>query len=132
MKRCLWVLLMTVPWVAFAEESVVHDDGTGAQISFYLPTHDKDKLEGVEIEYTTFRIFVKKDDKILLLADLVGKKTDDGKYFFGEIIIPSDFIASAEILLCGGIPHTSRGMHNTLKVSDFKKVLRKKCWTEQE
>jgi len=121
-------LIAAVPVLAY--ENVVHDDGTGAQISFYLPTQGKQ--HGQEVEYTTFRITVVKDNKFLLCADLAGTKTEDGKTFFGKIIIPSDLIGSAEILMLGSPRNSSLGIEMKLKVSTFKKITREKSWTDQK
>jgi len=115
---------------AFANENIVHDDGTGAQISFFLPTHDK--LESLEIEYTSFNIIVVKDGKFLLLEDLSGSKTEDGKAFCGKIIIPSDLIDSAEIGMRGSPRSASVGIQKRLKVSTFKRIRREKSWTDQK
>lgn len=113
-----------------AEESIVYDDGTGAQVSFCLPIQDT--LHGRSVVYSTFRISVVKDGKFLLFADLAGKISDDGKFFCGRIIIPSEFVHSAEIVSLGGPPNSSLGMHEKLMVRDFKRVKRKKSWTEQQ
>ena len=113
-----------------AHESVVHDDGTGAQISFCLATHGKWKEK--DVEYTHFNISVAKGGKLLLLTRLSGQVTDDGQYFRGKIVIPSEFVALAEITLLGGVPNSSMGASEKVKVSDFKKIARKKSWTEQE
>jgi hypothetical protein len=115
---------------AFANENIVHDDGTGAQISFFLPTHDKQG--SLEVEYTSYNIIVVKNGRFLLLEDLSGSKTEDGKAFFGKIIIPSEFIDSAEIGMFGSPRSASIGIEKRLKVSTFKKILREKCWTEQK
>ena len=129
MKLILCALLsLTFP--ALAEESIIHDDGTGAQISFCLPIQDTSG--GRTVTYKTFRISVVKDSKFLLLADLEGKTSDDGKFFVGKIIIPSKFVDSAEILLLGAPPNSTLGISKRMKVRDFKIVKRKKSWTEQE
>lgn len=127
-KKVAMTLLAVVP--AMAGENVVHDDGVGAQISFNLPVYAKQ--DGKKIEYTTFRITVVKDDKFLLFADLSGAKTKDGKTFFGKIIIPSDLVNSAEILMLGSPQNSSLGIQEKLKVSSFRKVKRKKSWTDQK
>ncbi len=111
-------------------ESIVYDDGTGANILFYLPIHDT--WNGKEIEYSVFAITVVKDGKFLLSTRLTGAKTADGKVFFGHVIIPSIFIDSAEIGLSGSPPNSSFGVSKKLNVRDFKRVVRKKSWTEQE
>lgn len=111
-------------------ENIVHDDGTGAQLSFSLPVHGK--WNDMNVEYGTFRILVVKDDKFLLFADLVGAITNDGNFFFGRIIIPSHFVDSAEILLLGSPANSSLGVSKKLKVSHFERVARKKSWTEQQ
>ena len=121
---------INTPLSAFASECVIYDDGIGAQITFNLPT--RGEWNGKKVEYTTFRIFVAKGEKILLLSDLPGKYTDNGSYFSGKIIIPSEFIDSAEILLLGGPPNSSLGVENKLKVREFKRISRKKSWAEQE
>ena len=115
---------------AFANENIVHDDGTGAQISFFLPTHDK--RGSLEVEYTSYNIIVVKNGRFLLLEDLSGSKTEDGKAFFGKIIIPSEFIDSAEIGMWGSPRNSSLGIEKKLKVSTFKKILREKSWTDQK
>jgi hypothetical protein len=130
MKLILSILLLCLTFPALAEESIIHDDGTGAQISFCLPIQDKS--DGRSVDYKTFRISVVKDNKFLLLADLAGKTSDDGKFFIGKIIIPSNFVDSAEILLLGGPPNSTLGVTKKLNVRDFKKVKRKKSWTDQE
>jgi len=114
---------------AIAEESIVHDDGTGAQISFCLPIHNTS--HGRSVVYSTFRISVVRDGKFLLFADLAGKTSDDGKFFIGRVTIPSEFVHSAEILLLGGPPNTSLGLDKKLMVRDFKRLTRAKSWTEQ-
>jgi len=115
---------------ALSNENVIHDDGAGAQISFYLPTHGK-KI-GHDVVFTTYRIIVTKDDKYLLFTDLNGVKTDDGKAFWGKIIIPSEMIGSAEILMLGSPSNSSLGVQKKLKVSEFKRIYREKSWTEQK
>ena len=114
---------------AVAEESIAHDDGTGARISFCLPIHDTSHNRSVV--YSKFRISVVRDGKFLLFADLAGKTSDDGKFFIGKITIPSEFVHSAEIWLLGGPPNTTLGLHKKLMVRDFKKLTRAKSWTEQ-
>ena len=130
MKVILSILLLNFSLSALANGNVIHDDGTGAQISFCLAT--REKSDGRIVEYKTFRISVTKDEKFLLLADLTGKTSDDGKFFIGEIIIPSHFVDSAEILLLGGPPNSTLGVTKKMKVRDFKQIKRKKSWTEQE
>jgi hypothetical protein len=124
------MLAMAVPVIA--DESVVHDDGTGAQISYNLPTHGKQ--DGQDVEYTTFRIAVRKDGKFLLFTDLAGTKTDDGKTFSGRIVIPSGLLETAEILMLGSHPNpvSSRGVETRLTVSTFKRIKREKSWTDQK
>lgn len=130
--KTIWVLslLLTFTVPVLAEESVVHDDGTGAQISFCLPTQEAsdDRL----VVFSTFRISVVKDGKFLLFSDLAGKTSDDGTLFRGRIIIPSEFVQSAEILLLGSPPNSSLGVTKKLLVRDFKRLQREKSWTEQE
>jgi len=122
------ILLAAVP--AKATDNIVHDDGTGAQISFRLPTHGKQ--DGLRVEYTTFRMAVVNDDKFLLFTDLSGAKTKDGEIFFGKIIIPSDLVKSAEILMLGSPPNSSRGIRKKLQVSTFRRITRAKSWTDQK
>lgn len=128
--KSFYILLLLTPFIIFAKESVIHDDGTGAKISFFLPTHSKWK--GKDIEYTTFRISVKKNEAFLLFFDLPGKKTNDGQYFAGTIIIPSNFINFAEIILLGSPKNSSIGITKKLKVMDFKKIIQKKSWTKED
>ncbi len=130
MKLLLVAIMPLAAVPASANDNVVHDDGTGAQISFQLPTHGKQ--DGRYVEYTTFRIAVMRDDKFLLLADLAGRKTEDGKTFFGKIIVPSELIGSAEILMLGSPPNSSMGVARKLKVSTFKRVTREKSCTDQQ
>ena len=129
MKGIFSILLLSLSLSALANENVIHDDGTGAQISFYLPA--REKSDGRIVEYKTFRISVQKDDKFLLLADLKGKVIDDGKFFMGTIIIPSHFVDSAEILMSGATPNSTMGVTKKIKVRDFNQIKRKKSWTEQ-
>ena len=125
----LGVILMTAS-LGFAGENIVYDDGTGAQIEFCLPIHDK--WQDRDIEYSIFNIIVSKNDKFLLLAPLLGSKTDDGKLFCGKIIIPSTLVPLAEISMSGGPLLSTLGVSKKMKVADFKKIMRKKSWTEQE
>jgi hypothetical protein len=113
-----------------AEENIIHDDGTGAQICFHLPT--RDIKDGRMIEYTTFSITVVKNDKFLLLTGLTGSKTEDGKTFYGDIIIPSNFVDSAEIIMAGSPLNSSLGVSNKIRVNTFKKIYRNKSWTDQK
>jgi hypothetical protein len=124
------VLVLTVP--AIADESVVFDDGTGAQVSYNLPTHGKQ--DGQDVEYKTFRIVVRRDGKFLLFTDLAGARTEDGKTFSGKIVIPSGFIETAEIVMLGSHPNpmSSRGVETKLKVNTFKIISRAKSWTDQK
>ena len=110
-----------------AEKSVVYDDGVGAKIEFHLPCFGRQ--DGLLIHYSTFSIGAVKDEKILLNASLHGKRTEDGEFFFGSIIIPSSIVDSSEINLHGGPKNSTRGYSKKLKVSDFKKVTREKSWT---
>jgi hypothetical protein len=130
MRSLLIAMTLLAVAPAIAGENVVHDDGTGAQISFYLPLYSEQ--DGKKVEYTTFRITVVKDDKFLLFADLSGTKSEDGKTFFGTIIIPSDFVSSAEILMLGSPPNSSLGIQKKLKVNSFRKIERNKSWTDQK
>lgn len=126
---CHWVAVSADELPALpvlADENIVHDDGTGAQISFYLPTDGKEG--GEEVEYSTFRIMVVKDGKFLLFTDLAGSKSEDGNVFFGKIVIPSGLIGSAEFVMLGSPRNSSLGMERRLKVSTFKKDIRDKCW----
>jgi hypothetical protein len=124
------VLLAVAP--AIGGENVVHDDGTGAQISFALPVNDK--VDGKDVTFTTFRLVVRKAGKFLLFTDLPGKTNEDGKTFSGKIIIPSEMIGTAEILMLGSHPNpkSSRGVQKEIKVSTFKVIKRDKSWTEQK
>jgi hypothetical protein len=131
MKPQLAAVMLLAASPVFADDNVVHDDGTGAQITFSLPTHGNQ--DGRRVEYTTFRIAVMKEDKFLLLADLAGKKSEDGNTFSGKIIIPSETVASAEILMLGSVsPNSSIGITKNVKVSGFKRVPRKKSWTDKQ
>lgn len=130
MRLLLVAIMLFSAAPALSDENIIHDDGTGAQISFWLPTHGK-KLDR-KVVYTTYRIIVTKDDKYLLFTDLCGIKTDDGKTFFGKIIIPSEMIDSAEIVMLGFPANSSLGVHEKLKVSDFKRTYRNKSWTVQK
>ena len=128
--KLICTLLLSLTFSVFAEDSIIHDDGTGAQISFSLPIQDTSG--GRTVNYETFRISVVKDGKFLLFADLAGKTSDDGRFFNGKIVIPSKFVDSAEILLLGGPPNSTLGVTKKLNVRDFKNVKRKKSWTDQE
>jgi hypothetical protein len=130
MKSLLLAIMLMTATPILASENIVHDDGTAAQISFYLPTQDNQ--DGREIKYTKFRIVVVKDDRLYLFADLTGSKTEDGKVFFGKIIIPSGLIDSAEILMLGYPRNSSHGVKKKLKVSTFRKVTRDKSWSDQK
>jgi len=95
-----------------AGDNIVYDDGTGAQISFHLPVYGDH--HGKKVEYTTFRIVVVKDGRFLLFADLTGAKTGGGKTFAGKIIIPSELVASAEIIMLGCPPNSSYAVQKKL------------------
>jgi len=51
------------------------------------------------VAFRTSRIYVVKDNKFLLLADLAAKTSDGGELVVGTIVIPSAFVDSANILL---------------------------------
>lgn len=129
MRPLLLFVLMTAAMPVFAEKNIIYDDGSGAQISFSLPT--REIKDGQIIEYRTYRISVRKNGKFLLLTDLAGSKTKDGITFEGTVIIPSAFIDSAEIIMLGSPPNSSLGVVKTVKVSTFKTVHRAKSWTDQ-
>lgn len=118
-------LLSTYSW---ADESIIYTDGIGAKIQFYLPT--KEIINDSNIEFTTYRITAEKDGKILLLSDLSGTITENGKYFQGSIIIPQNILEYCEIILLGAPKNSSMGLHKKIKVSSFKKVEREKSWTK--
>ncbi len=127
---CTLLLSLSLTLSVIAKENIVYDDGTGAQISFCLPIQDTSN--GAPVVYNTFRISIVKDDKFLLCADLAGRTSDDGKFFRGKIIIPSEFVRSAEILLLSSPPNSTRAVNKKLMVRDFKRLKRAKSWTEQE
>jgi len=110
--------------------NVVYTDGTGAMICYSLPTSDV--ADDEPVRFHTFRIAVVADGKFRLAVDLPGKMARDGERYSGTVIIPAEFVESAEILLVGSIGNSSRGETKKLKVRDFKQVTREKCWTEQK
>lgn len=129
--KIIYTFLLSLAFTlsANAEENIVHDDGTGAQITFCFPIYDR--LEDTSVVYRTFHISVVRGDKLLLSTELMGKISDDGKFYIGKIVIPSEFVNSAEITLLGGPPDTTRGLSKKLMVRDFRRITRAKSWTEQ-
>ena len=123
------LLLLLSGASSFAEESIIYDDGTGAQISYYLPAQVIQ--DGRHVEYKNFNIHVVKDNKFLLLAILTGSITKSGKYFFGTVIIPSSFIDSAEIILLGSPPNSGLGVSKTIQLRTLRRIHRNKSWTDQ-
>jgi hypothetical protein len=77
---------------------------------------------------------VSKDDKCLLFIDLAGSKSEDGTTFSGRIIIPSEFVEKAEILILDSYSNSmpSFGVERKLKVGTFKRIMREKSWTDQK
>jgi len=130
MRPLLMAIMLGIAVPAHADDNIVHDDGVGAQISYRLPRDDV--RDGQAVQYTTLRIAAVKDGKFLLLVDLAGSKSEDGKSFSGKVIIPSELIASAEFLMLGSLRNSSRGAEKKTKISTFKRVVRAKSWTDQE
>lgn len=123
------LVLVSTAWVV-AQENLVCDDGTGAQITYCLPVRGED--HGQPVDYGSFRISAERNGKFLLLADLPGKIGTGGSNFVGKIIIPSDLVAVAEIIAFGAPPNSSRGVEKRIKVSELKRVSRAKSWTESK
>jgi hypothetical protein len=123
------ILFFSLGWSLSAEENIIHDDGTGAQISFCLPKQGK--VENRAVDYHTFRVSVVREGKFLLFADLAGKTSEDGKFFRGQIIIPSDFINSARILCLGNFSNSTLSTTKELRVNNFERIRQAKSWTDK-
>ncbi len=128
MRPILIAIVLLTATAVLAGESVIYDDGVGAKISFYLPIHEHH--DGQRVEYTTFRLTVIRDGRILLMTDLAGARSEDGKSFSGNIIIPSEYLNAAEILMLGSRHNSTLGVQKRLAVSSFRITKRDKSWTE--
>lgn len=113
-----------------ANETVVFDDGIGAKVDFRLPSRGTHL--GRTVYFTTYRISASKDDRLVLLTDLPGRMTDDGKWFEGSIIIPSELVSSAEIIALGSFANSSMGLNQRLLVREFRRISRQKSWTDRD
>jgi hypothetical protein len=130
MRHLLIAIFCIAAMNLIASENVIHDDGTGAQISYSIPT--KGEQDGTKVEYSGFRLTVTKEKKFLLFTDLPGHVSEDGKFFQGSIIIPSEFVKTAEIIVLGSPPDSTMGLSKKLNVREFKRIEREKSWTDQK